>query len=228
MLFHYNQHAMHCLSIIFDLDGTLLDTLQDIAATANAVLVRYGFPVHSLYDYKRFVGDGLKALIEKITPPGTGENIINGCCQLFLQLYAKNWQNTCHPYDGIEDMLVALRKQRLKMAVLSNKPHVFTKLFIDTYFPGQPFAYTYGQREGSPKKPDPTVALELAERLATPPEKMLFVGDTAIDIRTGKAAGMTTVAVTWGFRNLKELEKENPDLIINSPMELLQHALSLA
>ncbi len=211
------------LSIIFDLDGTLLDTLQDIAETANAVLIYHGFPVHSQHDYKRFVGDGLNVLMRRITPLGTNEDIINKCCQTFFQLYANTWMNTCRPYDGIEDMLAAIKNQRISIAVLSNKPHAFTQLFVERYLPKETFACVYGQRDGFAKKPDPTVALEIAKRLGARPAEMFFVGDTPIDIRTGKASGMTTVGVTWGFRSTSELEEENPDLIINSPLELLEY-----
>jgi phosphoglycolate phosphatase len=210
-------------SIIFDLDGTLLDTLYDISETANAALTRHGFPIHAHQEYKHFVGDGLRVLMERITPLGANETVINSCCQLFMQLYADNWMNNCRPYDGIDDMLAAIKKKGHSMAVLSNKPHAFTKLFVDRYFTREIFTCVYGQREGIAKKPDPGVALEIAKKQGGNPEKMCFVGDTPIDIQTGKASGMTTVAVTWGFRNIHELQKENPDIIINSPMELLQY-----
>jgi phosphoglycolate phosphatase len=213
------------LSIIFDLDGTLLDTLSGIAETANAVLVRHGFPVHPEEDYKSFVGDGLSVLIERITPHGAGESILMNCGRMFLELYAKNWDRTCRPYDGIEEMLTAIQKLGIGMAVLSNKPHAFTKLFVERFFPPHTFSQVYGQREGFAKKPDPGVALKIAEKQGFLPNEMFFVGDTAIDIRTGRASGMTTVAVTWGFRDKNALEKENPQIIINKPMELLQYVL---
>ena len=210
-------------SIIFDLDGTLLDTLYDIAETANAALTRHGFPIHAHQEYKHFVGDGLNVLMDRITPLGANETTINSCCQLFMQLYADTWMNNCRPYDGINDMLAAIKQKGLSMAVLSNKPHAFTKLFVDRYFPRNTFTCVYGQRAGISKKPDPGAALEIAKKQEEIPEKMLFVGDTPIDIRTGKASGMMTVAVTWGFRSIQELQQENPDIIINSPMELLQY-----
>jgi len=211
------------LSIIFDLDGTLVDTLEDIAETANAVLAHHGLPVHTLHEYKHFIGDGLKLLIERITPPGTEQHLLKACYQMFFRLYSENWQNNCHLYDGIDDLLLNLKKQGIGMAVLSNKPHAFTKLFIERFFPREPFACVYGQRDGVAKKPDPTVALAIAERLGNCPRDMLFVGDSGIDIRTGKASGMTTVAVSWGFCSIHALRQENPDFIINSPMELLQY-----
>jgi phosphoglycolate phosphatase len=215
-------------SIIFDLDGTLLDTLGDIAETANTVLAHYGFPVHPQEAYRHFVGDGTTRLIERITPEGVTEHIHRKCYRLFLKLYGENWKNSCRPYRGIVEMLTALNKQGIRMAVLSNKPHAFTTLFVDEFLPGQNFSFVYGQREGFAKKPDPTVALEIAEKMRSHPRNMLFVGDTKVDIRTGKAAGMTTVGVSWGFRGIRELQENNADIIINSPMELLQYVLPLA
>lgn len=214
---------MNCLSIIFDLDGTLLDTLEDIAETANAVLTHHGFQAHPKEAYKGFVGDGLRALMERIAPLSTPATVINDCCRLFMQLYGSKCMHNSRPYDGIEDMLAAVKKKGISMAVLSNKPHAFTQLFVDTFFARETFAFVYGQREGFAKKPDPSVALTIAELQGIRPENMLFVGDTPIDIRTGKASGMMTSAVTWGFRSRPELQEEKPDSIINHPMELLQH-----
>lgn len=214
---------MNCLSIIFDLDGTLLDTLHDIAETANEVLSHCGFPVHDPLQYQDFVGDGLNVLMERITPQGTDVEVINNCCKLFIKYYATNWMKTCRPYNGIEEMLAIIKQQGLSVAVLSNKPHAFTKLFINKFFPNDIFSCVYGQREGFAKKPDPNVALEIAEKLNVQPAKMFFVGDTPIDIRTGKASGMMTIGVTWGFRSKSELEKEKPNVIINHPMEILQY-----
>jgi phosphoglycolate phosphatase len=214
-------------SIIFDLDGTLLDTLADIATTSNAVLARYGFPLHPQEKYRNFVGDGLTTLIERITPEGTGRQMIEECCALFNQLYAKNWKNTCTPYAGVSELLHRLREKSFNLAVLSNKPHAFATIFVDEYFPGDIFSLVYGQRNGFAKKPDPGVALEIAEKLGSRPADTVFVGDTGVDIRTGKAAGMLTVGVTWGFRSVSELREHRADIIINSPMELLQYVVSV-
>jgi len=210
-------------SIIFDLDGTLLDTLYDIAETANATLVHHGFPPHPQKEYRRFVGDGLAVLIERISPKATTHTLLESCRQMFLQLYADNWCKNCRPYPGIEDLLSAIVKRSISISVLSNKPHAFTQLFIDRYFPAVPFSPIYGQREGVARKPDPTVALQIAHQQKLLPEKMLFVGDTAIDIRTGKAAAMATAAVTWGFRSADELQREQPDILVNTPLDLLQY-----
>lgn len=217
------KHKMKCLSIIFDLDGTLLDTLQDIAETGNAVLAQHGFPIHPHEEYKHFVGDGLSILMQRITPPGTKTQLIERCCQLFLLLYSDNWSNNCRPYKGVEGMLAAIKEKGVNMSVLSNKPHAFTKLFVDRFFSGMSFSFVLGQREGFAKKPDPTIALDIAKKMKTYPSEMFFVGDTATDIQTGKASGMMTVGVTWGFRSANELHAENPDILINNPMELLQY-----
>lgn len=215
-------------SIIFDLDGTLLDTLADIAETANAMLAHHGFPGHPQAAYRYFVGDGMARLIERITPEGVAGRIHEECARTFLKQYQENWKNSCRPYPGILEMLNALKKQRVSMAVLSNKPHAFTTLFVDQFLPGQYFSCVYGHREGFAKKPDPAVALEIADKMRVEPATMLFVGDTSVDIRTGKAAAMTTVGVTWGFRGIQELQANSADFIINSPMELLQYVHPLS
>lgn len=214
-------------SIIFDLDGTLLDTLADIAETANAVLAHHGFPTHNLNEYKGFVGDGLQVLIKRAVPKDTEATVHEDCRQLFLRIYAESWSRTCRPYDGVIEMLGSLLEMGVPLAVLSNKPDAFTQLFIKRYFSGDSFRLVYGQREGFAKKPDPAVALAMAKDLRQQPRDMLFVGDTGIDIRTGKACGMGTVAVSWGFRTFQELEKDQPDSIINQPTELVNYVRSL-
>lgn len=219
---------MRNTSIIFDLDGTLLDTLAGIAATCNAVLARQGFPRHADEKYRQFVGDGVATLMERITPSGTGKSVLDTCCGLFAELYATNWKCSCTPYAGIPEMLAALRKMSFRLAVLSNKPHAFTSLIVADFFPDGIFSLVYGQREGFAKKPDPEVALEIAARLGSRPSETVFVGDSAVDIRTGKAAGMITVGVAWGFRQREELVENKADIIINSPVELLHHVVPFA
>jgi len=219
---------MRHTSIIFDLDGTLLDTLAGLVITGNEVLARYGFPSHVSEKYRYFVGDGLKTLMERITPAGTGKYVLDECCGLFSDLYAKNWKFSCVPYDGVPEMLATLRKNSFPLAVLSNKPHAFTSLIVEDFFPGGIFSLVYGQRDGFAKKPDPEVALEIAARFGSRPSETVFVGDSGVDIRTGKAAGMMTVGVAWGFREREELMENKADIIINSPMELLHHVAPLA
>ncbi|TKB27353.1 HAD family hydrolase [Desulfopila sp. IMCC35006] len=216
---------MSFLSIIFDLDGTLLDTIVDLAETCNEVLALQHFPTHPTPAYKTFVGDGLQSLIRRITPVGTDDIILRQCSTLFAERYARNWKRNSCPYDGISDMLSALNKHGVQLAILSNKPHEFTKLFVDEFFPHGLFSIVYGQREGVPKKPDPTVALEIAERFGSLPQETIFVGDSGVDMRTGKAAGMIAAGVSWGFRSVQELTDSNADIIIHNPSELEQYVL---
>lgn len=215
-------------SIIFDLDGTLLDTLADLAETSNAVLTHYNFPIHQQDAYKKFVGDGLQVLIERITPAGTGKQVIEDCCSLFAELYAQSWKKNCCPYDGILDMLTVLKTQSINLAVLSNKPHAFTEIFIDEFFTKDTFSLAFGQRQGVPKKPNPAAALEIVAKLGCQPDKTLFVGDTGVDMQTGKAAGMVAAGVSWGFRSVGELQENGADVIVYNPMELADYAISFA
>ncbi len=218
---------MSYTSIIFDLDGTLVDTLIDLADTCNEVLDFYHFPTHPTFAFKTFVGDGLQVLIKKISPVGTDANVLQQCCELFTARYSQNWKRNSCPYEGISDMLSALKQHGIKLAVLSNKPHEFTKLFIDTFFSPELFSCVYGHRMGIPKKPDPTVALEIAAQFGSRPQNTLFVGDSGVDIMTGKAAGMGTVGVSWGFRAVKELTENNADIIVRNPLELQKYVLSI-
>jgi len=213
-------------AIIFDLDGTLLDTLQDIATAANAVLRRYGFAEHPLESYSNFVGEGLKVLVKRILPGQHPPHFLELCCRHFLEAYEDCWDLRCRTYDGVVDMLSQLSEANLPLAVLSNKPHSMVLRFVERYFPAGVFSPVYGERQGVARKPDPAAALEIAGQLRIDPSTMLFVGDTPIDIRTGQAAGMKTAAVTWGFRSQSELVREQPDLLINHPSELVEHVLA--
>ncbi len=213
-------------SVIFDLDGTLVDTLVDLADTCNEVLDYYHFPTHPTTAFKTFVGDGLQMLIKRILPVDTAERVLLQCCESFTLLYSQNWKRNSCPYEGISDMLSALNKHNVKLAVLSNKPHEFAKLFVEEFFPAGLFSIVYGQRNGFPKKPDPTVALGIASQFGSRPEDTLFVGDSGLDIQTGKAAGMSTAGVSWGFRGAKELADNDADTIVHNPLELQEYVLS--
>lgn len=217
---------MSYLSVIFDLDGTLVDTLHDLADTCNEVLVSHHFPTHPTSAFKTFVGNGLQILMNRITPVGTDELVLQQCCELFSKRYSQNWNRNSCPYEGINDMLSALKRHGVLLAVLSNKPHEFTKLFIDEYFPYDLFSIVYGQREGFPKKPDPTVALQVSAQFDVHPQETLFVGDSSVDIMTGKAAGMGTAGVSWGFRSVQELTDIKADIVVHNPLELEQYVLS--
>ena len=216
---------MEISSIIFDLDGTLLDTLDGLADTSNKVLQQYNFPEHSSDDYKLFIGNGLRQLIKRAAPHGISTHIIDECCELFKEFYAADWKTKCCPYDGINAMLASLQNQGIPLAILSNKPHQFTKLFVKEFFPEGTFEHVYGQRDGFDKKPEPGVAIEIAKMIEMNTRSILFIGDSGVDVQTGKNAGMKTAGVSWGFRPVEELAENQPDLILNHPLELLDHVI---
>ncbi len=212
-------------ALIFDLDGTLLDTLQDIAESANRALDHLRLPTHPAASYNHFVGDGVQVLIRRILPDSADDLCHQRCLELFFSFYEEGWHRHCRPYPGILETLATLRRAGLKMAILSNKPQPFTLRFAERFLPADTFFPVYGQRPEVAKKPDPAAALAIAAELGEEPDKMFFIGDTPIDIETGKRAGMKTVAVTWGFRPLAELARLNPDILINHPRELEAHVL---
>ncbi|MBM9520093.1 HAD family hydrolase [Desulforhopalus vacuolatus] len=208
-------------AVIFDLDGTLVDTLVDLAETCNAILADFGFLPHPVDDYRYFVGNGLRRMIEQILPEGEEGKVEQGLV-LFQTLYAKNWQKNAVPYAGIHEALQGLSRRGLQLAVLSNKPHDFTCMFVDHYFPEKPFRLVYGQQPGGPRKPDPAMAIRILEELKCDAENSVFVGDTAMDILTGVRAGMKTIGVKWGFREEKELRDSGASVIIQQPSQLLE------
>lgn len=217
---------MRFKTAIFDLDGTLVDTLDDLAYAGNRVLEKRGFPVHPVDAYKHFVGDGLKVLMERITPTGVDEGEIQRCCELFTDVYDRCWDANSCPYPGIVDMLRALKQAGVRCSVLSNKPHQFTKIYVDRFFDSGDFEVVFGQREGVEKKPDPAGAIEIAKIMKVQPSECIYVGDTSVDMKTGKSAGMYTIGVLWGFRDEKELQQNRADLIVSSPEEIVEYVLS--
>ena len=212
-------------TIIFDLDGTLVDSLSDIAEAANSALAALGFPAHPKEKYRRFVGDGLTTLAERIVPAGSDKSQISETVRQFKIIYQTNWARNSGPYPGIMTMLNTLAAHPVNLAVLSNKPDDFTQLFVARFFPGSMFGQVIGNRENLPKKPDPTGAFTIADYFQVESASCLLVGDSSVDIMTGKSAGMTTMGVTWGFRERQELEESGADIIIDQPSEILSYVL---
>ena len=216
---------MTCKGVIFDLDGTLLDTLKDLADAANAALAHFGFPTHDQDEYRYFVGEGLQTLTRRILPDSvSGEEDVIRYMQKFGEVYKENWKQSSAPYTGIPEMLAQLKKHDLQLAVLSNKPHEFTKICVDEFFEKDLFSFVYGQRDGIPKKPDPAGAVEIAQRMGIRSDEIVYVGDTATDMKTGNSAGMKTIGVLWGFRNRRELEENNAWKIAAVPEEIVSYA----
>jgi phosphoglycolate phosphatase len=209
--------------IIFDLDGTLLDTLEDIADTANQMLRKHGFPTHALQEYRYLVGDGIKTLVFRALPPESRqEEMIGNCLITYREYYDRHWNVHTKPYQGVVELLKALRKKPLKTAVLSNKKHEFTVRCAQTFLPEHDFALILGHREGSVLKPNPVNALEIAKNLGIAPDRFLFLGDTGIDMQTALAANMFPVGALWGFREKEELLQSGAKAIISQPLELLK------
>lgn len=210
-------------AVIFDLDGTLLDTIGDLADAANHVLEKKGYPVHSVADYKEMVGDGILALVQRMLPDKhRNSEKIEDMRQALENRYNTAWKNRTVPFDGIPGLLTALEQRKIPMAVLSNKPQIFTVAMVRTLLPEWHFYPVWGADDGRPRKPDPTAALTIAQTWDMSPSECVFVGDSEPDIRTARNAGMISVAVTWGFRTRLQLSKEEPDYLIGKPMQLLE------
>lgn len=210
-------------AIIFDLDGTLIDSLEDLCNAANRVLKKNNFPTHKMEKYRYFVGEGVVALITRALPDEIkNEDIINSCVGEFREEYRKSWNIKTKPYEGIAEMLDLITLRGLKMAVLSNKPDYFTKKCVAAFLPNWKFDRIIGQRDDVPKKPDPAGAKEIAEYLAVSPSEIIYVGDTPIDMETAIAAGMLPVGVLWGFRPEDELKKSGAHIVIQKPEEIIE------
>jgi phosphoglycolate phosphatase len=209
-------------AVLFDLDGTLLDTLEDIARAFNRVLAARGLPTHDLSAYRYFVGDGARVLAARALPVETRtEAMIGACTNAYIDDYQQNPIGTARPYDGIPELLTGLTERNLKLAVLSNKAHAATLACVSGLLDRWHFEAVFGLREGIPRKPDPAGALEAARRISVPPDRCLFVGDTAIDMKTAIASGMVPIGVLWGFRTREELIESGARALLNRPTDLL-------
>ena len=210
--------------VIFDLDGTLLDTLEDLADAMNTVLTDHGWPTHPLDAYRQFVGNGVTMLVRRAMPEDEHreERRVAEIVSEMRAVYARGWANKTTPYPGIERLLSALRDKDIPMTVLSNKPHDATAAMVDHFFPANLFRVVMGAHPDKPRKPDPTTALETAGRLGLPPGAILFLGDSDVDMRTAHAAGMTPLGAAWGFRGPEELRAAGARVVLGTPMELLE------
>ncbi|MEE8430546.1 MAG: HAD family hydrolase [Candidatus Desulfatibia sp.] len=209
-------------AVLFDLDGTLIDTVDDIGDAANRVLSNRGFPIHPISTYYQFIGEGVKVLFTRALPQEKrNEDLINTCLKEFVEDYRRNYDVKSKPYDGIPEMLNALNARGLKLAILSNKPDPLTKDCVTSLLSNWDFGVVFGQRDSVPRKPSPQAALEIAEKLSISPSDFLYLGDTAIDMKTAVSAGMFPVGVAWGFRPVKELKENGAHVIIDKPIQLL-------
>ncbi|HHV09824.1 MAG TPA: HAD family hydrolase [Clostridiales bacterium] len=214
---------MHYMGAIFDLDGTLLNTLEDLSDSVNQVLKQYGHPVHTCEDYKLKIGRGFRNLLEVSFPAGSWDaGLIDGALAMFLRIYDEKYMDKTAPYDGILRMLGELDAKGIKLAVNSNKRTDYTNNLIKKHFPGIPFVDVIGERKGIPKKPDPYSALEIARKMKLSPHEILYAGDSGADMLTGTNAGMDTIGVLWGFRERKELIDSGATYIVSRADEIIK------
>jgi phosphoglycolate phosphatase len=193
------------LGLIFDLDGTLIDSLPGIAASLNRALERCGLPGHADGDVRRFIGNGSYELARRAMPDGSAPTDILAVESAFKDDYAITWPEGTAPYDGIRECLENLAASGYRMAVLSNKPHPFTVEIVQRLFPGMRFDPVFGQRPDTPRKPDPEAALQIARHWDYLPERCRFIGDSTVDLETARAAGMPAIAVGWGYHYTRAL-----------------------
>jgi phosphoglycolate phosphatase len=209
-------------AVIFDLDGTLLNTLEDLADSMNCVLERNRMPQHPPSAYRYFVGDGVEMLVRRALPfeVADGDEFQRFVREMKTE-YGLRWAEKTRPYKGVPEMLEAFSAAGLDMAVLSNKPNDAARQIVRQFLPEAPFRLVIGATPEKPKKPDPAVALEIAGRLRLPPERFIFVGDSSIDMRTAVAAGMFPAGVLWGFRTGEELIAAGAKMLFEQPADLL-------
>lgn len=214
--------VMNLQACLFDLDGTLLDTLDDLADSMNAVLEQNGFPAHATNAYRHFVGDGIAEMARRVLPPGNrSSSEIERTVVAMEQEYERRMMNRSRPYPGILTMLDVLTEGKVPLAILSNKPDEPVQVLVDSLLGPRPYAFVSGVCAGIARKPDPGGALVAAEALGVSPGQVLYAGDTATDMCTALAAGMVPVGVLWGFRARKELEEAGARHIIAHPRELI-------
>ncbi len=208
--------------IIFDLDGTLLDTLQDLGDSCNAILQQNGYPTHPIVAYKKFVGNGVQKLIERALPQEarTAETITT-LLAAFKTYYEQKAISHTKPYTGIIPLLQELKSLGYLISVASNKYHEAVIPLMQQYFPDIQFDLVLGHRAGHPAKPDPAIVLDSLHTLGVNKENCFYVGDSSVDMDTATNASVTAIGVTWGFRDEDELKEHGAQYIIHSPKELL-------
>ncbi|MDP3880418.1 MAG: HAD family hydrolase [Dehalococcoidales bacterium] len=209
-------------AVIFDLDGTLLDTLKDLADSVNSALGYLGLPEHDLEAYRYFVGDGREAMASRALPEDRRDTAtLNRIIPRINEEYSRRWAENTRPYPGIPELLDELTGSNVRMAILTNKPHDFTELMVSRLLPQWQFEPIIGAMPSLPKKPDPTGALKIAQQLNIKPTGFLYLGDSDIDMKTAAAADMYPLGALWGFRTAGELLAGGARALLQEPAELL-------
>jgi len=209
-------------ALISDLDGTLLDTLQDMADAVNIALGRLGLPGHALSEYRYFVGDGRRAMATRALPADQRDDaILEALLAYIAEEYDKRWMDHSIPYRGIPELLDALSAGGIRMSVLSNKPQVYAEPMVSRILSRWSFECVVGESPALPRKPDPTGALQIMEQMMVKPEECVYIGDSGVDMQTGLAAGMYPVGVLWGFRTADELLANGAKSLAANPQDIL-------
>lgn len=208
--------------VIFDLDGTLLNTIDDLGAAANYALTQCGFPVHNITSYPRFVGNGVRRLLERTLPEDARTAaIVDELRRHFTEYYDIHNTDATKPYPGIADLLALLNGRGIKLAVASNKYQSAVEKLINHYFPKIPWVAIEGAKENYPVKPDPSIVFDILSKSPTPKADVLYVGDSGVDMETARRACIESVGVTWGFRPESELRESYADNIVTHPEEII-------
>lgn len=208
-------------AVLFDLDGTLVNSLEDLADSANYVLKKSGFSTHETEKYKYFVGDGIPKLIERVLPEDKRtKDLTHKMLEAFMNRYRQHYMDKTRPYDGAVELIDVLKNNGYKLAVITNKSHEMATMLTEKLF-GDSFNAIFGKLDGFPAKPDPMLTLKVISDFGLNPENCVFVGDSGIDIVTAKNAGCISIGCVWGFRGKRELRESCADFIVNHPLEIL-------
>lgn len=211
-------------TVIFDLDGTLLNTLDDLADSTNYALAKFGYPTRTIEEVRQFVGNGVAKLIERAIPEGKNNSNFEKCLSIFKENYAQNMYNKTAPYNGIIEMLSNLKSKGIKIAVVSNKFDLAVKELCKKYFEEFiDFAAGENEAQGIKKKPAPDTVISVLNEFNFAPEDAVYVGDSDVDIMTAKNSKMPCISVTWGFRDEKFLLENGATILINAPSEIYNH-----
>ncbi|MDO5125502.1 MAG: HAD family hydrolase [Ruminococcus sp.] len=207
---------------VFDLDGTIVNSIYDLADAVNDGLIRMGLPVHDLDEYYRFVGNGTLKLCERALPENNrSDDEVKTLHNIFAENYRQCCLNKTRPYDGITDMLRVLKNLGIKLAVGTNKTDSFAKHIVSTIFGEDMFDAVLGKRDGIPGKPDPQIIFDITALLDVDNSEVIFVGDSDVDVRTAHNAGVRCIGCEWGFRGLSELKNAGADFIALSPDDII-------
>ena len=216
--------AMQYKAVIFDLDGTLIDSLEDLADSVNLMLEGYGFPTHDVEAYRYFVGNGSKKLMERTLPAekASSDEFVEEALMKYKAIYKERLLEKTRPYKDVRELLTELKRRCIPLAVCTNKHNEAALTIVKILFAPDAFDEVLGDRPGFPKKPDPATPLEIAARLGVKPEEVAYLGDTSVDMETAVRAGFLPVGVLWGFRPKKELVESGAKILLETPWELLE------